>query len=552
MANRTRVIVVLAMLVLCALATLCAFVGYVVYHATRGTPSMAEGGRGPERTAVAGTRSGATLRLMGGLPPTLDPAMVQDSTSAEYVVHLYSGLVTLNSKLEITPDLADRWEVSPDGLRYVFHLLPNATFQNGRPISAEDVRYSIERACDPKLRSPVAESYLGDLVGAADYMSGKAERIAGIKVLDEHTLQLDIDAPKAYFLAKLTYSTAFVVDRTQIEEQGAGWLRQPNGSGPFVLESMTRERLVLVRNERYYGDRPALARVEYATAQGQPITMYENNQLDMVELGPGDIERITDPENPLHAELRTAPELSVQYLALNVNQPPFDDPAVRQAFAHAIDKAKIADLVLKGMATPAKGILPPSLPDYDAAFAGLPYDPARARQLLAASRYGKPGAMPAIVLAVSGTSGSLSSETRAILSMVKENLGIDVTVHQVAWADFLRDMNEHAYQCYSSGWIGDYPDSQNFCDLLFHSSSPQNHTGYKNSEVDALLERARVATSGSDRTRLYRQAERLIVADAPWVPLTHGVAYTLVKPNVAGFRASAAIYPWLKEVRLSD
>ena len=132
-------------------------------------------------------------------------------------------------------------------------------------------------------------------------------------------------------------------------------MRKPNGSGPFVLESLSRERIVLVRNEHYYGKRPILARVEYILSGGLPITMYENDQLDIVEVSPAEIERVSDPGNPLYAEHRVEPQLSVQYLGLNVDAPPFDDPAVRQAFAQAIDKNKLADLVLKNTALPAVG-----------------------------------------------------------------------------------------------------------------------------------------------------------------------------------------------------
>ena len=493
---------------------------------------------------------GGTLRLSGGAPPTLDPAMVQDATSAEYIVHLFSGLLSLNHQLEIVPDLASRWEVSRDGRTYTFHLLPEATFRDGRPITAQDFVYSIERACDPATASPVATSYLGDIVGVPDFATGDADHISGLRAKREHTLQIEIDAPKTYFLAKLTYPTAFVVDRKQIEREGAAWLQEPNGSGPFMLESMTKDHIVLVRNERYYGEPVPLERVEYLFSGGVPITMYENDRLDMVEISSSEIERILDPDNPLHAEFHVTPELSIQYLGLNVDVPPFDDLAARQAFAHAIDKEKIADLVLKGTAVPARGILPPGMPDYDGTIEGLPYDPLRARELLASSKYSVPAALPPIVLTISGTSGHMPPVTKAILKIVEDSLGIEMMVEQVDWAHFLRDLNDRRYQMFSTGWIADYPDSQNFLDILFHSQSPQNHTGYVNSDVDRWLEEARVEPDADKRTALYRQAEQVIVREASWIPLTHGVMHTLVKPHVRGFQSSASLYPWLRDIHL--
>ncbi len=502
-------------------------------------------------SGASGRSSGGTLRLVGGLPPTLDPAMAQDTSSAEYIVHLFSGLVRLNGDLVVVPDLAEHWTVSEDGLVYTFTLRGNARFADGRALTSEDVAYSLGRACSPLTGSPVAASYLSDIVGVPEYATGAADSIRGLRAPSPSVVELTIDAPKAYFLAKLTYTSSFVVDRHQIEADGDGWMQHPNGSGPFVLAEISGERVVLERNDNYYGTAPSLDRVEYIVTGGFPVTMYENDELDIVEVPPSEMERLTDPENPLHSELRVSSELSITYLGLNVQRPPFDDPSVRQAFAMAIDKARIAELVFQGTGTAANGILPPGMPDYDASFAGLSYDPAKARELLANSRYGADGAMPPVVLAVSGTSGYLDPVCEAVLSLIEDNLGIAVTVQQVDWPDFLRDMNTQRYPMYLTGWVADYPDSENFLDLLFYSASSQNHMDYASAPVDSLLEQARVELDPDERTRLYREAERQIVADAPWIPLVHGLRVSLVKPVVQGYASTAAIYPWLQDVYLA-
>lgn len=554
MSRKTWVLVFVIIGTLCASTVFCSAAGLLGARLlSSGTPrgNVKELVR-LEPGAGAVASEGGTLRLAGDMPPTLDPALVQDSTSAEYVVHLFSGLVSLDADLEVVPDLAGRWEIDEMGQVYTFYLRPEATFADGRAITAADVIYSMERACSPQMASPVAVSYLSDIAGVVEYGEGQAEHISGLEILDEHTLRMTIDAPKAYFLAKLTYPVAFVVDREQITHEGDAWLRRPNGSGPFVLESIDRERIVLVRNERYVHGAPALQRVEYTLSGGLPITLYENDRLDIVGVTASEIERVLDPANPLHAELHTSPELSVQYLGLNVNMPPFDDLKVRQAFAHAIDRDKIANLVLRGTASPAKGILPSGMPDYNEELTGLSYDPERARQLLATSSYSAPGAMPKVVLTVSGTSGYMPPVARAVLSMIEENLGIQMIVEQVEWSYFLRDLNMQRYQMFSAGWIADYPDSQNFVDILFYSSSSQNHMGYANPEVDRLLEEARVESDEQRRTALYREAERIIVQEAPWIPLSHGVNHVLVKPRVKGYRASGSLYPWMKDIRIES
>ncbi|MHB1296445.1 MAG: peptide ABC transporter substrate-binding protein [Anaerolineae bacterium] len=558
MSRKTILIAGLVLVALLVVVVSCAAVGvggYLLFQNKPGpTQPVTERQPAAERDLATEEDSTpaavGTLRIAGAEPLTLDPAMVQDSTSAEYVVHLFSGLVTLDREMEIQPDLAASWDLSGDGRIYTFHLVEDATFQDGRPIAAEDVVYSLERACSPALGSPVAGSYLNDIVGASAFMAGEADSISGLAAVDEHTLRIEIDAPKAYFLAKLTYPTAYVVDSEQIAQDGDTWWRQPNGSGPFVLESWESDRIVLSANPRYYGGRVSLGRAEFYFGGGLPITMYENGLLDIVAVDSTEIERVLDPSNPLYAEHHVSSELSVQYLGLNVNAAPFDDVLVRQAFAHAIDKAKLAELVLKGTASAADSILPPTMPDFDPTFAGLEYDPAKAKELLAGSRYGAEGAMPPVVLSISGTSGYMDSVTQAIVGMLEENLGIQVTVEQIDWGYFLRDVSLGRYQIALSGWIADYPDSQNFLDLQFHSASSQNDTGYSNPEVDALLERARTETDEAQRTDLYRQAEQRIVDEAPWIPLTHGITYTLVKPHIVGYVGSETMYPWLRDIVL--
>jgi ABC-type transport system substrate-binding protein len=547
--NRNCLLLAIGLGLLCAAATCC--IGLALWGQAAGFFDREIALPPLERTPGA-PASASTLRLPGDLPPTLDPAMVQDATSAEYVVHLFAGLVRLNAELEVTPDLAERWDTLEDGRVYLFHLREDAVFADGSPITADDFIYSLERACSPELGSPVALAYLGDIVGAEAFAQGLADQIAGLEAVGPQTLRIEIDSPKAYFMAKLTYPTALVVDRRQIEREGERWILQPNGSGPFVLEELGRERIILRRNERYHGGPPALERVILELSGGLPITMYENDQLDIVWAPADELDRVLDPHHPLSQDVRVVSELSTEYLAMNVNQPPYDDPAVRQAILHAIDRDKLAELVLNNSADAARGIVPPALiPEGDdPAQAAIAYDPALARELLAGSRYGQEGAMPPLVLNISGYSGYMGPVPQAVLAMLEENLGLEFTVEQAEWSDFLQDLNRGRYGMYISGWIADYPDPQNFLDLLFHSASAQNHLGYANPQVDALLEQARTEPDDGRRAALYQESELLILADAPWVPLTHGVSYILAKPWVQGYRAGGSLYPWLKNIWL--
>jgi len=542
--NRWPVFIVIVLLgcLLAALCLTCVAAGWFLLRS--GTVTPVSGG-------VSSADDGV-LRLFGGEPRTLDPALVEDSVSAEYVVEIFSGLVSLDSRLQVVPDLAERWDVSPDGKTYTFYLRSGTRFHDGRAVTAADVKYSLERACSPSTGSGVAAVYLGDIVGAKEMLAGQAADISGIQTEGDNVVRIQIDAPKAYFLAKLTYSTAFVVDRNNL--QSPDWLTQPNGTGPFKLREHTEQQIVLERNERYYRDPPALQQVIFYLSGGSPMSMYENGELDIVGVGTADVERVSDPDNPLHSELTIVPQLDVQYLGFDVTRSPFDDVHVRQAFNLAIDRQKVTEVVWKDMALPAEGILPPGMPGYTRDKSLLDFDPARAQRLLAESRYVEADRLPPITLTTGGQSGQASPTIEAIVAMLRENLGVAVSVEQtedvfpptvpLSFAARARP------QFFSMGWIADYPDPEDFLDLLFYSKSGLNQTGYANSRVDELLEEARIETDDQRRIGLYKQAEELIVADAPWLPLWHSVDYMLTKPYVQGAVYAAAIYPWLGAVHV--
>ncbi len=482
---------------------------------------------------------------------TLDPAQVQDASSALYIAHLFSGLVSLNEEFEVIPDLAERWDVSPDGRVYTFDLRQNATFHNGRLIRAEDVKYSLERATDQRTASPVASTYLGDIVGVHEKLQGTASEIVGVRVRGDYTIEITIDQPKAYFLAKLTYPTAYIVDRENVAAS-PDWANSPNGSGPFMLnEWQPGELLVLARNEQYYGAKPALREVQFIGGVPE-VAAYEQGLLDIAYVGLNDVERISDPSQPLHQELQVAPDLSVAYLGLNVNAKPFDDVKVRQAFNHAISREKLVNVTLRRMAVPALGILPPDLPGHNEQVAGLEFDAGRAHQLLAQSSYRDAQNLPPLVLHTFGGGAQPAPHILAIIEMYRQNLGVDIKIRQTDFGSFLTLLRERPeeVQMYSLGWVADYADPQNFLDVLFYSRSSENRTGYANAEVDRLLLQARTEQDRDTRLRLYQQIEQLIVNDAPWVPLWHGKEFALVKPYVRGYRPALVVQPWLNRISI--
>ena len=506
---------------------------------------------------LAQEAEGGRLVFLFSDPPALDPHVGAGAASALVIVELFGGLVTVDQKLEVVPDLAESWEISPDGTVYTFKIRQDAVFHDGRPVTAEDVRWSLERATSPLTGSPAADLSLGDILGANDKINGGGQPVAGLKVIDGHTLEITIDAPKAHFLAKLTNPTGFVLDRQNVETDPKNWFRKPNGTGPFKLERYDAgETLLLARNEDYHLGPAKLKEVEMILSGGTAMLMYADDLIHIARVGLADLDQVLDANNPLNAELKGFPSaFSVKYIGLNVNEPPLDDSKVRQALNLAIDRKELATIVLGGQVVPAKGILPLAFPGYAPDLEGYGFDPERARQLLAESKYGGDlENIPPITLNVSRAVGSAVSLDMAVVKrMWEKNLGLSVEIEPADSATFLKDLQGRRFQMFDSRWTADYPDPENILGIKFQSKSGGNHTNYDSPRVDALLREARIETDEALRHGLFNRAERLILEDAPWVPLWNGgKTYFLVKPNVRDYFQTPLVIPRLRYVNLSD
>jgi oligopeptide transport system substrate-binding protein len=517
----------------------------------------------PQGGGQTGGKSTGELRLPGSDPITLDPALAADAASAAYIVEIFGGLVTIDPELNIVPDIARELPTrenggivdNPDGtVSYTFHLRDDVVFHNtSRLVTASDFKYSMERALNPRTASTVAEAYLGDIVGATDMVRGRADEVRGIEVVDDSTLKLTIDAPKPYFLAKLTYPTAFVVDRQQVEANPRNWSRKPNGTGPYKMKEWSLgEKITLQANDRYHLGKPSVETVTYLLSGGSVLTMYQNNEIDVAGVSVNDIETVQDPTSDLNAEYVTGDDLSISYIGFNTQTEPFDDPKVRQAFAHAIDREKIAEVVLKDMLPVAQGVMMPGLPGHNPESKALSFDPELAQQLLKESKYGGSDGLPTVTITEVGGGANVGFDTQAMVEMWKENLGVEVEIEQTEAATFFDDLDSGRLQMFVTGWIMDYPDPEDILDIHFYSKSRLNNTRYSNPELDALLEQARTEQDVNQRLSLYQQAEQIVIEEAVWVPLYNGRDHALVKPYVKGFQFPPMVIPHLRYVTIEQ
>jgi oligopeptide transport system substrate-binding protein len=498
--------------------------------------------------AMFGVPREHSLTMPWSDPITLDPAMSREGTSHLIIAHLFSGLTRFDESLAVQLDLAASVDVDESGTTYTFTLREDALFHDGRRITAGDVRYSIERAAVPGLHSATTALYLGDIVGVMDKLEGNATTVSGVEVVDESTIKLTIDAPKAYFLAKLTYPTAYVVDQKDIEPRGYDWWQGPiNGSGPFKLKEWTEGEVLILERFDGYHTPSSLPYAVFPINLGTSMQLYEADISDIAFIGGATVDRALDPANGLEDQLRIFPQFLVNYVGFNTTKPPFDDPQVRRAFVMALNREELIEIVYGGKVDAAKGLLPPGLPGYNGSLEGLPYDPAAAKEALDSSRYAG-SAFPNVTFTTAG-SGGVPADLQFMIDDWRRNLGVTVEVRTLVPDAYYYALANEVDNLFDYGWIADYPDPQNFLDVLLHSTSVDNNVGgYNNSDYDRLIEEARTEQDQNRRMALYQQAEAILVNDAAIIPLYHSPDYVLTKPYVQGFSIGPLGIPLLHNV----
>ena len=453
---------------------------------------------------------------------------------------LFSGLVRLDANLEIQPDLAQGWDVSADGRVYTFYLERDVRFHNGRPLTADDVIFSWERAASPLTESSTVLIYLGDIVGLPEFHAGQTETIEGLAALDDYTIQVTLDAAKPYFLAKLTYPTSWIVDRFNV--QMPSWDQHPNGTGPFRhRQHLIDELFLLERNPYYYGLEPQLEYIAYLMYAGYTQRLYESGSVDLTYVNQDQLARANDPNDGLHGSIASEQWMCTTYVTFNTSLAPFDDPLVRQAFAHAVDKERLIEAITNSEGVPSWGLLPPGMPGYNQSVIPIEYDPEQARQLLASSSYYDGSqSPPELVWTIPSTSGYVPSLIAFLADSWQAELGIEIALEGIDSDIYTQRIDDGEYgQLLLEGWCADYPDPENFIDFLFHSQSPQNHARFANQEFDQLVESARAEADLDQRLAIYRQAEQLLLDQVPAIFLYHpGPTYLIWKPYVMGYQAA--------------
>ncbi len=474
---------------------------------------------------------------------TLDPALTHEG-AAGIVGHVFSGLVRLNAELQVEADLAARWDVSEDGATYTFQLRPNAQFHSGRTVTAQDVKAAWERALDPALGSRTAPRYLGDIVGAQARLTGETETLSGVEVIDDQTLKVTFDGPKPYALAKLTQPATFVTHAENVAT-GELWWRHPDGTGPFTLERWREDGVLVLKRYADHVPEPAgISAIIYYLAGGTGFAAYETGQVDVARVGPQHLDRVTDPADPLSGELVEGHTFCTELVVFDVTRPPFDELDARRAFALAVDRAQIADVVLNGGALPATGYLAPGMPGHVERPLSATLNVDAARQLL------PPTSRELTLQLTAPGQGEPSPWVVALTEMWESALDVTIETELIDPLHYPESVAADHGHLFTLSRCADYPDPYNVLDALFHSEGPVNYGGYQNAQVDERLEAARTEPELIVRLQRYQEVEELLLQDTAALPVVHPLTHVLVKPYVHGYRQTPIPTLWPAHVSI--
>jgi peptide/nickel transport system substrate-binding protein len=466
-------------------------------------------------------------------PVNLDPAQVTDLNSTRVGRRIVETLVTFpEESTQVVPGLAESWTVSKDGLRYTFKLRKGVRFHDGTPFDAEAVKFSIERQFNPEHPASKLGKY-----PFAGYFFGN---LKAVEVVDPVTVEFVLKEPRASFVTVMTSAAASIVSPTAVKKFGQDYALQPVGTGPFKFGSWERgQRVVLEKNPGYWRFPVKLDRVVY-----RPIV---EDQARLTELLTGALDLIVGTPPDYVAQLETNAKVTllrqvgahVWYLGINNQKKPFADKRVRQALNFAVNKEAIVRDVLKGTGSLSAGPVLPKTWGADGGLKPYPYDPERARKLLAEA--GFPNGFSTTLWVPESGSGMQSPV--AMSTVVQSNLkavGVNVTLQTMEWGAYLAKLRTKEQELFALSWMAGNEDPDMVMYPLLHSSqwtpNGPNRALYKNEKFDELLHQARLTTDEKKRADLYRQAQRILADDPPWIFVDHEIQTAAHVKRVQNFK----------------
>jgi len=475
---------------------------------------------------------------------TLDPAIGYDWQNWSMIKALFNGLMDYEAgTYNLEPDLAKSFTISSDGKVYTFKLREDVKFHNGRKLTAEDIKYSIERAINPKTQSP-GQGFFWSIKGFDEMVAGKATELSGMTVVDPYTLKIELSRPDATFLHVMAINFAFAVPKEEIEKYGQDFGTHPVGTGAFEMkEWRLGQRVVYERNPDYYKTGlPRLDKIIFEVGQEPTVALLRLQQGEVDILGDGiPPARFLQVKNdPKNADLIIeGGQLHTGYVSMNVRIKPFDNRKVRQAVNMAINKQRICKII-NNRAVPANQPLPPAMPGYDKNYKGYPFDPAKAKALLAEAGFAN-GFTTELYANNTDPNPRIAQAIQRDLA----EIGITAEIKTLAQSTVIAAGGEEdqAPMIWSGGmaWIADFPDPSNFYGPILGCGGAVkggwNWAWYCNEKLDALAAKADAMSDPAmktEREELWRSIFIELMEDAPWAPVFNEQRFTMRAARLGG------------------
>lgn len=480
----------------------------------------------------------------GGQPETLDVHKSVGIPESWIELDLFEGLLVPGPKGELAPGAAESWTVSDDGRTYTFTLRASGKWSDGTPVTAQDFVYSWRRLVDPKTAAPYGY-FLDRVVGAREARLGqKPVEALGVRAVDDRTFEVTLVGPTSYFLSMLLNNATLPVNQANIEQFGAEFAKPGKlvSNGAYVLvEDIPQSHLTLRRNPQFHdAANVKIDTVRYVVTEdvNSELSRYQAGELDITSEVPS--QQVPALRKSAGEALRIAPYLGIYFYAVNLTHEPWKtSPELRRALSLAIDRDVVVDKVAQGNQTPAYTFVPPGtdgFPVWQPEEAG--WTQARrdeeAKALLAKAGYGPD--RPLQVKITYNTSENHKKTAIAVAAMWKQKLGVETTLENLEWANYLTVHHRKEFQDFArTGWIGQYNDANFFLELQRSGIGELSTSEYANPAYDALLDKASAETDAARRAAILQEAERLMIADTPVIPLYFYTSRHLVSPSVKGW-----------------
>jgi oligopeptide transport system substrate-binding protein len=487
---------------------------------------------------TGGLASDQSMRLPTSEPTTMDPGVSYGDSELDIFANIFDGLVGINSETgKIENRIAESFTANADFSQFTFKVRQGVTWSDGTPLNANDFEYSWKRVLDPNTISQYT-SAMGYLKNGSEIEAGKADLdTLGVKATDDNTLVVDCAGPSPFFPLVAATWTYAPVPKHVIDAQGDSWVEAKNivSSGPFKMTEWTHnQQIVLEPNDKYYGDKPTLTKATFRIFKDtttQAYVAYENNELDYAEPEGPDLERVlADPK--LSAELVQLPSSNCYFIVCDTTNTPTDKVEFRQALYKSIDRDLIANQILKGQFLPAFTVMSPDIPGNNPG-AAMTESVDEAKALLEKAGI-DPGSVNIEIVYLSGTA-RYKTIAEYLQSAWQTNLGIKVKLSPIedsAYSDWRASRETQPFNTYTGTWGSDYADASNWLNQNFTSSSDHYRDHWKNDDFDALCAKAVINKNTEERDQQYADAEKILVEQAPIIPMYRGKAFHALKPYV--------------------